>query len=282
MAAACGASAGHRHGDRCQGAGVMNARSIAMTIDQVAVRFGGLVAISDMSFEVGEGEIVSLIGPNGAGKTTAFNVMTGFLTPSAGRVTYRNTALAGLKPHEIADLGLIRTFQRTSVFPNDTVYDNLMIGLHRQSRVRLLDAILGLPGARASERRLRQRASELLEWVGLERRAHDAAGSLSYGEQRLVGVALALAAEPSMLLLDEPVSGMNASETHRFIELIRGIRDRGITILLVEHDMPMVMTVSDRIVVLNYGRIIAEGTPDVIRNDPAVIEAYLGHGAGRA
>ncbi|WP_440639113.1 ABC transporter ATP-binding protein [Bradyrhizobium sp. PUT101] len=260
----------------------MTARSIAMTIDQVAVRFGGLVAISDMSFTVGEGEIVSLIGPNGAGKTTAFNVMTGFLTPSAGRVTYRNAALAGLKPHQIADLGLIRTFQRTSVFPNDTVHDNLLIGLHRQGRVRLLDAILGLPGARASERRLRQRAGELLEWVGLERRAHDAAGSLSYGEQRLVGVALALAAEPSMLLLDEPVSGMNASETHRFVELIRSIRDRGITILLVEHDMPMVMTVSDRIVVLNYGRIIAEGTPDVIRNDPAVIEAYLGHGAGRA
>ncbi|TCU71244.1 amino acid/amide ABC transporter ATP-binding protein 1 (HAAT family) [Bradyrhizobium sp. R2.2-H] len=260
----------------------MTARSIAMTIDQVAVRFGGLVAISDMSFTVGEGEIVSLIGPNGAGKTTAFNVMTGFLTPSAGRVTYRNTALAGLKPHQIADLGLIRTFQRTSVFPNDTVHDNLLIGLHRQGRVRLIDAILSLPGARASERRLRQRAGELLEWVGLERRAHDAAGSLSYGEQRLVGVALALAAEPSMLLLDEPVSGMNASETHRFVELIRSIRDRGITILLVEHDMPMVMTVSDRIVVLNYGRIIAEGTPDVIRNDPAVIEAYLGHGAGRA
>lgn len=260
----------------------MTARGVAMTIDQVAVRFGGLVAISDMSFTVGEGEIVSLIGPNGAGKTTAFNVMTGFLTPSAGRVTYQGTTLTGLKPHEIADLGLIRTFQRTSVFPNDTVYDNLLIGLHRQGRVRLLDAILGLPGARASERRLRQKASELIEWVGLERRAHDAAGSLSYGEQRLVGVALALAAEPSMLLLDEPVSGMNASETHRFVELIRGVRDRGITILLVEHDMPMVMTVSDRIVVLNYGRIIAEGTPDVIRNDPAVIEAYLGHGAARA
>ncbi|WP_167771728.1 ABC transporter ATP-binding protein [Bradyrhizobium frederickii] len=260
----------------------MTARSVAMTIDQVAVCFGGLVAISDMSFTVGEGEIVSLIGPNGAGKTTAFNVMTGFLTPSAGRVTYRNTALAGLKPHEIADLGLVRTFQRTSVFPNDTVHDNLLIGLHRQGRVRLIDSLLGLPSARASERMLRQRASELIEWVGLERRAHDAAGSLSYGEQRLVGVALALAAEPSMLLLDEPVSGMNASETHRFVELIRSIRDRGITILLVEHDMPMVMTVSDRIVVLNYGRIIAEGTPDVIRNDPAVIEAYLGHGAARA
>jgi branched-chain amino acid transport system ATP-binding protein len=260
----------------------MTARTVAMTIEQVAVRFGGLVAISDMNFSVGEGEIVSLIGPNGAGKTTAFNVMTGFLVPSAGRVTYRDILLNGLKPHQIADLGLIRTFQRTSVFPNDTVYDNLLIGLHRQVRVRLLDAILGLPGARASERKLRQRASELIEWVGLERRAHDPAGSLSYGEQRLVGVALALAAEPSMLLLDEPVSGMNASETHRIVELIRSIRDRGITILLVEHDMPMVMTVSDRIVVLNYGRIIAEGTPDVIRNDPAVIEAYLGHGAGRA
>src|SRR3982751_4511494 len=149
----------------------MTARTIAMTVDQVAVRFGGLVAISDMSFPVGEGEIVSLIGPNGAGKTTAFNVMTGFLTPSAGRVTYRDTALNGLKPHEIADLGLIRTFQRTSVFPNDTVYDNLLIGLHRQGRVRLLEATLGLPRARSSQRRLRERASELVERVGLERRA---------------------------------------------------------------------------------------------------------------
>jgi branched-chain amino acid transport system ATP-binding protein len=260
----------------------MTARAVAMTIEQVAVRFGGLVAISDMNFTVGEGEIVSLIGPNGAGKTTAFNVMTGFLEPTAGRVTYRDTTLNGLQPHQIADLGLIRTFQRTSVFPNDTVHDNLLIGLHRQGRVRLVDAILGLPRARISERKLRQRAEELIEWVGLERRAYDPAGSLSYGEQRLVGVALALAAEPSMLLLDEPVSGMNTSETHRVVQLIRNIRDRGITILLVEHDMPMVMNVSDRIVVLNYGRIIAEGTPEVIRNDPAVIEAYLGHGAGRA
>jgi branched-chain amino acid transport system ATP-binding protein len=260
----------------------MAAPAIALNVEQVAVRFGGLVALSDMNFTVGEGEIVSLIGPNGAGKTTAFNVMTGFLDPSHGTVSYRGTTLNGLKPHEIADLGLIRTFQRTSVFPNDTVYDNLLIGLHRQGRVRLLDAIFGLPRARASERKLRKRASELVEWVGLERRAYDPAGSLSYGEQRLVGVALALAAEPSMLLLDEPVSGMNASETHTFVQLIRGIRDRGVTILLVEHDMPMVMSVSDRVVVLNYGRIIAEGTPDVIRNDPAVIEAYLGQGPAHA
>jgi branched-chain amino acid transport system ATP-binding protein len=238
--------------------------------------------VADLSLEVVSGEVVGLLGPNGAGKTTAFNVVTGFLDPTHGAVSYRGTALNGLKPHQIADLGLIRTFQRTSVFPNDTVYDNLLVGLHRQGRVSLLEAILGLPRARSSRRRLRERASELVEWVGLERRAHDLAGSLSYGEQRLVGVALALAAEPSMLLLDEPVSGMNASETHTFVQLVRNIRDRGVTILLVEHDMPMVMSVSDRIVVLNYGRIIAEGSPDVIRNDPAVIEAYLGQGAARA
>jgi branched-chain amino acid transport system ATP-binding protein len=260
----------------------MSARPVAMNVEEVAVHFGGLVAISDMSFSVGEGEIVSLIGPNGAGKTTAFNVMTGFLAATHGKVSYRGTTLDGLKPHQVADLGLIRTFQRTSVFPNDSVYHNVMIGLHRQGRVGLFPSIFGLPRARASERRLHQRAGELLEWVGLQRRAYDPAGSLSYGEQRLVGVALALAAEPSMLLLDEPVSGMNASETHGFVQLIRSIRDRGVTILLVEHDMPMVMTVSDRIVVLNYGRIIAEGPPDVIRNDPAVIEAYLGKEAARA
>jgi branched-chain amino acid transport system ATP-binding protein len=261
---------------------MMTLAAAALKIEQVAVRFGGLVALSDINFTVGEGEIVSLIGPNGAGKTTLFNVMTGFLDPSHGAVSYRGTALSGMKSHQIADLGLIRTFQRTSVFPNDTVYDNLLIGLHRQSRVGILEAMLGLPRARALERRLRERAGALVEWAGLERRAHDLAGSLSYGEQRLVGVALALAAEPSMLLLDEPVSGMNASETHAFVQLIRNIRDRGVTILLVEHDMPMVMSVSDRIVVLNYGRIIAEGTPDAIRNDPVVVEAYLGQGAARA
>jgi len=254
----------------------------ALSIENIAVHFGGLVALSDMTFTVGEGEIVSLIGPNGAGKTTAFNVMTGFLNATHGAVSYHGKSLNGLKPHQIADLGLIRTFQRTSVFPNDTVHDNLLIGLHRQGRHGLLQAILGLPRARASEARLRQRAAELVEWVGLGRRAGDLAGSLSYGEQRLVGVALALAAEPSMLLLDEPVSGMNASETHTFVHLVRKIRDHGVTILLVEHDMPMVMSVSDRIVVLNYGRIIAEGPPEAIRNDPAVIEAYLGQGAKHA
>ena len=261
---------------------MMAARRATLKIEHVGIRFGGVVALSDLNFAVGEREIVSLIGPNGAGKTTAFNIVTGFLTPTHGSVNYRGTMLSGLKPHQIADIGLVRTFQRTSVFPNDTVYDNLLIGLHRQSRVRFLEAIMGLPRARLVERRMHGLACELAERVGLGRRLYDLAGSLSYGEQRLVGVALALAAKPSMLLLDEPVSGMNATETHIFIELVRSIRDRGISILLVEHDMPMVMSVSDRIVVLNYGRIIAEGSPDTIRNHPAVIEAYLGRGAAGA
>ncbi|MEE7461581.1 MULTISPECIES: ABC transporter ATP-binding protein [Methylobacterium] len=255
--------------------------SAILSVEHVGVRFGGLVAIADLHFDVRAGEIVSLIGPNGAGKTTAFNVMTGFLKPSQGAVHFRGTSLKGLPPHAITRLGLARTFQRTSVFPDDTVFDNVMIGLHQMGaaagRAPVLDALLGRAGA--GERQLRARAAALLDWVGLAGRAQEKAGALAYGEQRLVGVALALATEPAMLLLDEPVSGMNASETRVFVRLIRQIRERGVTILLVEHDMPMVMEVSDRIVVLNYGRLIAEGPPDRIRSDPAVIEAYLGQGS---
>ena len=265
----------------------MNAESEKeiLAIEHVGVRFGGLVAIADLHLAVYPGEIVSLIGPNGAGKTTAFNVMTGFLKPSQGQVRFRGTSLAGLRPHEIVRLGLSRTFQRTSVFPDDSVFDNVMIGLHRRASspgdavplgARLLGGLLGRDGP--GERRLRERARELIDRVGLGGRAQERAGSLSYGEQRLVGVALALAGEPRMLLLDEPVSGMNASETQVFVRLIRAIRESGVTILLVEHDMPMVMAVSDRIAVLNYGRLIAQGPPAAIRADPAVIEAYLGQG----
>jgi branched-chain amino acid transport system ATP-binding protein len=251
----------------------------ALTIEHITVHFGGLVAISDMNFVVNEGEVVSLIGPNGAGKTTAFNVITGFLQPNHGHVRYRGASLNNLKPHEVTSLGLARTFQRTSVFQSVSVFENVMIGLHRRGRSRLWDTLLALPRERASESELNERAGEILALVGIERRSRELAGSLSYGDQRLLGVALALATDPSMLLLDEPVSGMNATETARFMRLLARLHELGVTILLVEHDMPMVMGVSDRIVVLNYGKIIAEGPPAAIQGNPEVIRAYLGQGA---
>jgi branched-chain amino acid transport system ATP-binding protein len=258
---------------------VATQRKPALSIEHIAVRFGGLVAISDLNFVVNEGEVVSLIGPNGAGKTTAFNVITGFLRPSDGEVRYRGTSLNNLKPYEVTSLGLARTFQRTSVFQTVSVFENVMIGLHRRGRSRLWDTLLALPRERDSEAELRERAGEILALVGIERRSREMAGSLPYGDQRLLGVALALASDPSMLLLDEPVSGMNATETARFMQLLGRLRERGVTILLVEHDMPMVMGVSDRIVVLNYGKIIAEGPPSAIQGNPEVIRAYLGQGA---
>jgi len=254
----------------------------ALSIEHVSVHFGGLAAVADMSFVVNEGELVSLIGPNGAGKTTAFNVITGFLKPTQGDVRYRGVALTGLKSHEVANLGLVRTFQKTSVFGNNTVFDNVLIGLHRHGKASVWHTLLALPRVRDEESRLRENAWDILRFVGLERRASELGGALPYGEQRLLEVAIALAARPSLLLLDEPVSGMNPSETASFISLLGKIRARGITVLLVEHDMHLVMNVSDRIVVLNYGRIIAEGAPEAIQQNPEVIRAYLGHGVKRA
>ena len=249
-----------------------------LSIEHVAVRFGGLLAISDMTFSVREGQIVGLIGPNGAGKTTAFNVITGFLQQTSGDVRYRSISLSGLKAHEIAKLGLVRTFQRTSVFQERSVFQNVLTALHCQGQSRLWDILLRTPREVASERALAEQTSHVLHFVGLTHRAHEAAGALPYGEQRLVGVALALAVKPSMLLLDEPVSGMNPAETARFVGLLEKIRELGVTILLVEHDMKMVMGVCDNVVVLNYGRIIAEGPPAEIQKNPEVVRAYLGEG----
>lgn len=253
-----------------------------LAVRDLAVHFGGLVAISRLSFDVLEGHVTSLIGPNGAGKTTAFNVITGFLPPTRGEMYFRGRTINGFKPHEIAALGVVRTFQKTSVFEGITVFENIMIGLHRQGERKAWEIMLGLARVHREEKELRDKAWDVLEFVGLTGRAGERGDALPYGEQRLLEVAVALAAKPTLLLLDEPVSGMNPSETADFMRMIDRIRDQGITILLVEHDMKMVMEVSDNVIVLNQGKVISEGPPETVQRDPEVIHAYLGHGGQRA
>ncbi len=260
----------------------MSDGAVELTVEGLTIRFGGLTAVDGLTFEVRRGEVLSLIGPNGAGKTTAFNAITGFIEPAAGAIVYRGTPLTGLKTSAIAGLGVVRTFQKTSVFAGRTVHDNVLIGLHLRSKQQPFAILLGLPSVGREERQLAAEAAEVLRFVGLEARADQTAASLPYGELRLLEVAVALAARPKLLLLDEPVSGMNPTETASFMQLLARIRARGITILLVEHDMKMVMGVSDRIVCLNHGRIIASGSPAEIQKNPDVIRAYLGERYARA
>ncbi|MEC9369315.1 MAG: ABC transporter ATP-binding protein [Pseudomonadota bacterium] len=247
-----------------------------LVVDSLTVRFGGLVAVDSLSFEVWPGEVLSLIGPNGAGKTTAFNAITGYVQPTGGTVEYRDVRLTGLPPNRIAEQGLVRTFQKTSVFGGQSVFENVLIGLHLRQEQKPWKIIIGLRSVREEEQRMQDEARNILEFVGLSHRALEFGGALPYGEQRLLEVAVALAARPNLLLLDEPVSGMNPSETASFMELLARIRGEGVTLLLVEHDMKVVMGVSDRVIVLNQGVLIARGTPAEVRGNDEVIRAYLG------
>ena len=245
-----------------------------LEVRNLSRNFGGLAAVSDLSFSVEENEIRGLIGPNGAGKTTTFNVISGFYPPSAGKVLFRGEDISGMRTSAIAARGLVRTFQATTLFQELTVMENVLVGCHLEARIDPFRALVGAD--RRREAAARDKALEILSFFGLSERADDPAMSLPHGLQRALGVAVAFAANPKLLLLDEPFTGMNPEETRQMMEVARKVRDRGVVLLLVEHDMQAVMGLCDRITVLNFGRLLTEGLPEEVRHHPDVIEAYLG------
>ncbi|MCB2192373.1 MAG: ABC transporter ATP-binding protein [Deltaproteobacteria bacterium] len=252
-----------------------------LSCQSVSKNFGGLMAVDRVDLSIDDGELLGLIGPNGAGKTTMFNLITGFLAPSGGSIKYRDQDILRRPPHQLAEQGLVRTFQKINVFSELTVEDNVLIGAHLQFKTNYLKA-LTLPGRNRREREtIRGQAGGHLKEVGLERWRHARAKNLPLGLQRALGIAVALTAKPKLLLLDEPASGMTPDETRQIMEVIRRVHASGITVLMVEHDMQVVMNLCQRLIVLDFGQVVAEGTPEQIRNDPKVVEVYLGKGFKR-
>jgi len=245
-------------------------------LTNVRKTFGGLVAVNDLSFSIEPGSIVAMIGPNGAGKSTVFNLITGIYQPSSGTIDLEGKTLCGLRTDAITARGIARTFQNIRLFAFMSALDNVMTGHHALMRATLVDSLLHTPRQRKEEENVRERAFELLRFVGLQGSADDYARNLPYGHQRRLEIGRALASEPKLLLLDEPAAGMNPREKEDLIELIERIRATGVTVFLIEHDMALVMKISERVTVLDHGEKIAEGTPETIRNDERVIEAYLG------